>query len=66
MSRIDQLKAEIEGLPSDEIAELLRWLSEKSWDQWDKEVEADSRDGKLQFLIREARNEKAKGGLNDL
>jgi hypothetical protein len=60
LSRIDQLKAEIESLPSEEIAEIFRWLSEKDWEKWDKEIEADSQAGKLDFLAREARDEKAK------
>jgi hypothetical protein len=66
MSRIDQLKAEIENLPSEEFAEIFRWLSEKGWEKWDKEIEADSQAGRLDFLAREARDEKAKGGLKDL
>lgn len=60
MSRIDQLKAEIESLPSEEIAEIFRWLAEKDWERWSKEIEADSRAGKLDFLAREARDEKAR------
>ena len=66
VSRMDQLKAEIENLPSEEIAELFRWLSEKDWARWDKAVDGDSRTGKLDFLIRDAHEEKAKGGLKDL
>jgi hypothetical protein len=66
LSRIDRLKAEIESLPGEEIAELFRWLSEKDWEKWDKEIEADSQAGKLDFLAREARDEKAKGRLKDL
>ena len=60
MSKIDELKAEIERLPSQEFAELFRWLSEKDWERWDKEIEADSQAGRLDFLVREAREEKAK------
>jgi hypothetical protein len=66
LSRIDRLKVEIESLPGEEIAELFRWLSEKDWEKWDKEIEADSQAGKLDFLAREARDEKAKGRLKDL
>ena len=66
MSRVDQLKAEIERLPSEEFAELFRWLSEKDWERWDKEIEADSQAGKLDFLLHEVREEKAKGNLQDL
>jgi hypothetical protein len=36
MSKIDELKADIEKLPSEEVAELFRWLSEKEWESWDK------------------------------
>ena len=66
MSKIDELKAEIERLPSEEIAEIFRWLSEKDWERWDKEIEADSQAGKLDFLVREAHEEKIKGNLKDL
>ena len=66
MSKIDELKAEIERLPSEEFTEIFRWLSEKDWERWDKEIEADSQAGKLDFLVREAREEKAKGTLKDL
>ena len=66
MSKIDQLKAEIESLPNEEFTEISRWLSEKDWERWDKEIEADSQAGRLDFLVREAREEKTKGTLQDL
>ena len=66
MSRIDQLKADIERLPGEEVAELFRWLSEREWERWDKEIEADSQAGRLDFLVREAREEKAKGTAREI
>jgi wyosine [tRNA(Phe)-imidazoG37] synthetase (radical SAM superfamily) len=66
MSKIDQLKAEIANLPTDEFAEICRWLSEKDWEKWDRQIEADSRSGNLDFLVCEAQEEKAKGTLKDL
>ena len=66
MSNIDELKEEIEELPSEEFGELFRWLSEKDWERWDQEIEGDSEAGRLDFLGREAREEKAKGTLKDL
>jgi len=66
MSKLNALKAEIESLPNDEFAEIVRWLSEKDWERWDKEIEADSAAGKLEFLVREVLDEKAKGKLKDL
>ena len=61
MSKIDDLKSQIESLPNEEFAEIFRWLSEKSWEKWDKDIEADAEGGRLDFLIREARGEKIPG-----
>ncbi len=66
MSNVDKLKTEIERLPQEEFTELVRWSSEKNWERWDKQIEADSAVGKLDFLVREALEEKAKGMLKDL
>lgn len=66
MAKVDELKTEIERLPPEQFAELARWLSEKDWDRWDKEIKTDSLTGKLDFLVREALDAKAKGTLKDL
>jgi hypothetical protein len=66
MSKVEKLKTQIEKLPQEEFTELVRWLSEKEWDRWDKEIEADSEAGRLDFLVSEALDEKAKGTLKDL
>jgi len=66
MSKVDKIKTEIESLPSEEFTELVRWLSEKDWERWDKEIAADSDAGKLDFLVHEAAEAKAKGTLKDL
>lgn len=66
MSKVDELKTEIERLPSEEFTELVRWLSEKDWERWDTEIQADSDAGKLDFLVSEAFDAKAKGKLKDL
>ena len=66
MSKVEELKSEIERLPEEEIAELYRWLSEKDWARWDSEIAADSEAGKLEFLVSEALDAKAKGKLKDL
>jgi hypothetical protein len=66
VSKIQELKKEIESLPEEEFTELCRWLSEKDWARWDNEIAADSKAGNLDFLMREALDEKAKGKLKDL
>ena len=66
MAKVDELKTEIEKLPREDFSELVRWLSVKDWERWDKEIEADSEAGRLDFLVREAFDAKAKGTLKDL
>ena len=66
MSKVEKLKIEIETLPKEEFTELARWMSEKDWEIWDREIETDSEAGKLDFLVREALDAKAKGTLKDL
>jgi hypothetical protein len=66
MSKVEKLKTQIEKLPQEEFTELVRWLSEKEWERWDKEIDADSEAGRLDFLVRQALDEKAKGTLKDL
>jgi hypothetical protein len=66
MSKVEELKTEIEKLPRREFTELVRWLSEKDWERWDEEFKADAEAGRLDFLVQEALDEKAKGTLKDL
>ena len=63
---IDALKKAIETLPDEDYAKLRKWFSEKDWRKWDKEIAADSRAGKLDFLVKEAFESKSKGKLRDL
>ena len=66
MSKVDELKTEIESLPKEEFTELVRWVSEKEWERWDQEIAADSEAGKLDFLMREALDAQANSALKDL
>ena len=66
MSKIEELKADLEKLSSEEIVELFRWLSEREWESWDGEIKADSQAGRLDFLVEQARQEKEKGSLKEM
>ncbi|WP_328986297.1 hypothetical protein [Thiorhodovibrio winogradskyi] len=66
MQTLDKIKTEIEALPHCEYMKLWQWFSEHDWDAWDEEIERDSAAGKLDFLIDEALEEKAKGKLGQL
>lgn len=66
MPKADKIKEAIEALTEEEYIQLRRWFSEKDWEKWDRQIETDSESGQLDFLIREALDEKAKGKLKEL
>jgi len=66
MSKTEQIESEIESLSEEEYIRIRKWFSEKDYEKWDRQIEADSESGKLDFLVSEAMNEKAKGTLKEL
>lgn len=66
MSTVEEILRSIESLSEEEYARLREWFSERDWEKWDRQIKADSESGKLDFLIKEARDEKAKGKLKEL
>ncbi len=66
MTRVQEIEKTILSLPRKEYEELRRWFLERDWDEWDRDIENDSRTGKLDFLIQEAAAAKRKGKLRDL
>jgi len=66
MSKVEDILCLIESLSKEEYAQLRQWFSERDWEKWDRQIEVDSESGKLDFLIKEALDEKAKGKLKEL
>lgn len=66
MTRVQEIEIAIESLSPDEYARLRQWFTERDWEQWDRQIAADSEAGKLDFLIQEALAEKKQGHLKDL
>jgi len=62
MSKVQEIQAAIESLPKSEYTQLREWFLRRDWAEWDKQIERDSDAGKLDFLIEEAMQEKAKSG----
>ncbi len=54
MSAIEEIEAAIERLPRDQFFRLLTWLRSRFEDEWDREIEADAKAGKLDQFAREA------------
>lgn len=55
MTQIETIQAEIASLSSEDFARLREWIAERDWQSWDKQIERDAADGKLDFLREEAR-----------
>ena len=66
MSSIENIQKAILNLSKTDYIQLRRWLSELDWEEWDQQIEADSADGKLDFLIAEATEAKQRGTLETL
>lgn len=56
----------IRALPEEQYHELRRWFLERECEKWDAHIDADSASGALDFLLKGALDEKAKGKLQDL
>jgi len=54
MSTVEEIEAAIEGLPRQQFFQLITWVKNRYEDEWDRQIEQDVRDGKLNHLAREA------------
>ena len=66
MLQLFEIKKEIDSLSKQEYINLRRWFAKKDWEIWNKQIEDDSISGKLDFLIREALQEKSNDKLKAL
>jgi len=61
MTRVHAIEEQIKTLSPEELAELRDWLFEHDWAEWDRQIERDSADGKLEKLFAKARADHAAG-----
>jgi hypothetical protein len=66
MTKLEELERAVTSLTAEEYREFRQWFLERDWEQWDQQIEEDSRAGKLDFLIREALEAKQQGKLQEL
>ncbi len=66
MSNVEEILSSIESLSKEDFVRLREWFFERDWERWDKEIEYDSKSGKLDFLVKEASSEKKDGKLKEL
>jgi hypothetical protein len=66
MSSIAEIEKAIAGLPRAEFFQLIRDLRQRFEDEWDRQIEEDSRSGRLDHLWAEAEKEIAEGKARPL
>ncbi len=66
MTTIQEIKSAIGSLPHQEYIQLLGWIHDKDWSDWDNQFEIDSKSGRLDFLTKEALEEKKNKKLRKL
>ena len=69
MRTVAEIKQDILALPETEFSQLMVWLDElceRKWNEWGRQIEADSKAGRLDFLATEALEAKRNGTLTDL
>jgi hypothetical protein len=59
MTRLEEIERAVEALPEKDYSLFREWFLERDWEMWDRQIEADSASGKLDFLIEEARQAKS-------
>ena len=66
MSTVSEIQQAIISLSKSDYAQLRRWLNEYDWEEWEQQIQADSDDGKLDFLVDQVTEAKRNGTLEDL
>jgi hypothetical protein len=66
VKRLGEIETAVELLDEKEYGEFRRWFLDRDWELWDRQLEADCATGKLDFLVREARDARDSGKLRDL
>ena len=66
MSEVEQIEDRIRKLAPEELAKLRAWFAEFDAKAWDKQIEADSKSGKLDHLIEKSMGEHKAGKSSPL
>lgn len=66
MRKVEEIEDQIRKLSREEFAELRDWLLEHDWKAWDAQIEADTKAGKLDELVSEAKAEYKSGRAREI
>jgi hypothetical protein len=66
MTKLEQIETAIAALAEEELQAFRRWFAKFDAARWDKQIERDSKNGKLDKLAEEAKAEHHKGKSKSL
>ena len=66
MSEVEELELRVRELPRESLSQFRDWFHRFEDEQWDRQIEADVKAGKLDKLIAQARAEFAEGKSREL
>ena len=66
MSDLEELEHKIKNLPTEELSKFRAWFIEFDHLLWDKQIEADSKAGRLNGLVSDARADYQAGKAREI
>lgn len=66
MSKLEQIESRVAALSPDELSQFREWFTAFDSDNWDRQIERDLKEGKLDVLLEEAMNELKDGRFRSL
>jgi hypothetical protein len=66
MTILEHIEAQVQQLSPSDFAKFREWFQEYAWQQWDRQIEQDSKSGKLQALAEKALADHAAGRTKPL
>jgi hypothetical protein len=66
MTKIEALEREVEKLSREELASFRDWFVEYDWQAWDRQIERDSAEGRLDKFAAEALAEFERGETREI
>lgn len=66
MSKVEILEREVKQLTREELGQFRDWFLAYEWEAWDRQIEQDSKAGKLDRLAQKALDDHARGRTKPL
>ena len=66
MTKVESIEREVEALSAEELAAFRAWFVERDWHAWDRELERDIDEGRLDRFAAEALAELDRGETTEL